>query len=158
MQVDDPPYQGAPRAHPTGYMRPEVHEAIFLNSPQQRSETPVNSISVPLLMVLIGAVALVGATYTATSHLNEIKVAIQRLGDKLAVDIGNHSDRIGRIETELQNRTADRYTRSEHDLWCSRTEQANIASGWKCASLSGRIEFAPRVNGWTANGTKAGRK
>jgi len=144
----DSSYRGAPRPHPTGYMRPEMHEAIFVNNAPR--DTSVNRISVPLLMVLIGAVALVGATYTATTQFNDIKVAIERLGDRLTAELGTQATRIGRLEAEMQARTQDRYTKTEHELWCSRTEQANITTGWKCADLEGRIRFAPRVNGWDA--------
>lgn len=102
----------------------------------------------PLLMVLIGAVALVGATYTATTQFNEIKTAIERLGDKLTSELGTQANRIGRLEAEMQARTVDRYTKTEHELWCSRTEQANAANGWRCATLDGRLQFAPRTQGW----------
>lgn len=143
----DTSYRGAPRPHPTGYMRPEaMHEAIIVNNTQR--DLPVNRISVPLLMVLIGAVALVGATYTATTQFSEIKIAIERLSDKLSSELGNQSGRIGRLEAEMQARTQDRFTKTEHELWCSRTEQANVNTGWKCAQLDGRVQFAPRVNGW----------
>lgn len=130
-------YRGPPRPHPTGY-----------TYPTQQTETQIGKINVPLLLVMIGGVALVGATYTATIQFAEIKSAIERLGYKLVTELGGQSARIGRLEADMQNRTADRYTRTEHELWCSRTEQANAALGWKCGNLEGRIQFAPRLQGW----------
>lgn len=127
-------FRGPPRPHPTGYVYPE--------------NVSVNKVNVPLLLVLIGAVALVGATYTATIQFAEIKSAIERLGDKLVNELTGQAAHISRLESEMNARTADRFTRSEHELWCSRTEQANAAIGWKCANLEGRLQFAPRLHGW----------
>lgn len=136
-------YRGPPRPHPTGYVYPaEV---------PQRS-TSVSSLNVPFLLVIAGAIALVsitgGITYSATIQFTEIRTAIERLTDKFIARSDSQDARIDRVERAMSEKTLDRYTRTEHELWCSRTEQANAAIGWKCANLEGRLNFAPRLHGW----------
>lgn len=147
---------------PPGYapQQPHYPEAVFVNAPQG-SSTSVKNLSVPFLLVIVGAVTLVGVTVTITNQFNtvtssnalqfqEIKTAIDSLKTFLTAQIGSQSDRIGRMEMELERRTSDRYTRSEHNQWCRTTEAINANNGWKCADLEKRLEFAPRVTGWEA--------
>lgn len=133
-------YRGPPKPHPTGYMYP----------PDGARDMSVQRLNVPLLLVMAGAFALIsitgGITYTATIQFTEIRTAIERLTDKLTTELSGQSERIGRIEKDMSERTADRYTRSDHDVWCRLTEQMN--QNWKCADLGQRS----RLNFWPQQG------
>lgn len=91
-------------------------------------------------------------TYLVTSNFSEIKHALTDIATKMEDLKGDFVDRISRVERDAEARTRDRYTRTQHDLWCARTEQVNAGIGWKCADVDEptRYKFAPQVNGWSA--------
>jgi len=136
-------FRGPPTPHPTGYMYPV---------PQSR-ETSISKLSVPFLLVFGGALALVsatgGITYSATMAFTQLKSSIDTLSEKVTQKLDSQDERIGRLERDVSDRTADRYTRTDHDLWCSRTEQLNAKLGWRCSDAApanrARLRFMPPI-------------
>lgn len=121
----------APLRPPHQY-QPHYHEAVFVNTPPPPvKETSVNKITVPLIMTLSGAVFLMGITYAATSQFSDIKHAIEKLSGRIETLTGELASRIGRLEQTDADRQRERWSKTDHDLWCARTEQVN--SGWRCA-------------------------
>ena len=55
-------------------------------------------------------------------------------------------ERMTRVEAELSARTASRWTRADHQIWCLKTEAENQQLGWRCAQEP-HAESAPRVRG-----------
>ena len=145
-------YRPAPRPHPTGYHYPQSShpEAVFLNAP--REETSITKMTVPLLLVGSLVVFVSVGTYLVTANFSEIKHALTDISEKMEDLKGDIADRINRVEREADQRTKDRYTRTQHDLWCSRTEQLNSSIGWRCADIDDqrRMQPAAQVNGWEA--------
>lgn len=145
-------YRPAPRPHPTGYHYPQSShpEAVFLNAP--REETSITKMTVPLLLVGSLVVFVSVGTYLVTANFSEIKHSLTDIAEKMEDLKGDIADRINRVEREADQRTKDRYTRTQHDLWCSRTEQLNSSIGWRCADIDDqrRMQPAAQVNGWEA--------
>lgn len=145
-------YRPGPRPHPTGYHYPQGHhpEAVFLNAP--REDTSITKMTVPLLLVGSLVVFVSVGTYLVTANFSEIKHALTDIAEKMEDLKGDIADRISRVEREADQRTKDRYTRTQHDLWCSRTEQLNSSIGWRCADVDDqrRMQPAAQVNGWEA--------
>lgn len=137
MTYDQPRYTNQPPHH-------HYPEAVFINggAPASR-ETSVKQVTIPIVLAIAGAVVLVGATYAATNQFNDIKASIRDLSHKIDSLTGNLEQRINRLEEDTKDRTRDRWTRSDHDLWCARTERVNAKLGWRCADLSGGL---PRPN------------
>lgn len=149
-------YRPGPRPHPTGYHYPrgEHHpEAVFVNAPSAPSDQSITKMTVPLLLVGSLVVFVSVGTYLVTSNFSEIKHSLVDIASKMEDLKNNLADRIDRVEREADVRSRDRYTRTQHDLWCSRTEQLNAGIGWKCADVdeNSRYKFAPQINGWSAS-------
>ena len=127
-------YRPGPRPHPTGYSYPQDRhlEAVFVNA--AREDTSITRMTVPLLLVGSLVVFVSVGTYLVTANFAEIKHALTDIASKME---------------DLKN---DRYTRTQHDLWCSRTEQLNSSIGWRCADVDDqrRMQPAAQVNGWEA--------
>ena len=127
-------YRPGPRPHPTGYSYPQDRhlEAVFVNA--AREDTSITRMTVPLLLVGSLVVFVSVGTYLVTANFAEIKHALTDIASKME---------------DLKN---DRYTRTQHDLWCSRTEQLNSGLGWRCADVDDqrRMQPAAQVNGWEA--------
>lgn len=147
------PFHGAPppgHQPQAGYQQPTYPphpEAIFVNAP--RAETSITRMTVPAVMVVSLAAALVWATYAATSQFGDIKHAIDKLSSRIEALTGELSQRIGRLE---QN-DADRWSKKDHEIWCAKAERANQSIGWTCgddAAPNPRPAPVPQVNGWTA--------
>lgn len=118
----------------SGYSGQHYPDAVFYNG-YQGEGTSVKSLTIPLVIAIGGAAALVSLTYFGTTHFNDIKYAIEKLSDKVDTLSNNVNDRIQRLEVEVNEKTIDRYTRRDHDFWCARTETLNSDIGWKCADL-----------------------
>lgn len=58
-------------------------------------------------------------------------------------------DLAGRV-TALESKTQDRWTKSDQDYWCSRTEQVNADMNWRCAELPGQPRVRVQSDGWEA--------
>ena len=128
--------------------------------PNYRGGTDVSlkSVSVPILLVVVGGVALVGITYAAATQFSAIQYSIDtmraELGNKIENVAGGLADRITRVEQDADQRARDVWTRTDHELWCSRTEQAYIKTGWRCVDTPRPFRddhnrtVAPVVKGW----------
>lgn len=128
-------------------------EAIFVNASNPPKEQSIKNTNIPLLMAVVAAMFLMGAAAAATRQLTGMEYAILDLGRKFDAAVQSVSHRIDRLEGQTQ----DRWTRTDHEFWCSRTEQINTANGWKCAESPGqkRVQNAtpqglsvPRLDGW----------
>jgi len=125
---------------------------------RNRETTSINRMTMPVVMAaaigLAGAGA--GAAYSSIvskieSVPREINAKIETVTRDISQRIGFAETRVDRIENELDRRTQDRYTATDHSRWCRTAELVNTASGWKCPDLGTaqpRLEFAPRLQGW----------
>ena len=99
------------------------HQDIYI---QQRADTSIHRVTVPLLIVLGGAFALVVATYQVAENFSSIKDGIDRVDRKL--------DRVSdKTETRLkvlEDRVAHYWSIYDHEIFCARAETIN--KGWMC--------------------------
>lgn len=145
-----PRYAEAPRQHHP--------DAIFVNQSAPPDKLSITKMTVPVILVMTGAVALMYGTYLGTSELSGIKNSIENLSRDVKTYSETLSARVDRLEYDVQARTASRWTRQQHEWWCARTELVNSAIGWKCADdVPSRVETnaatganVPTVNGWAA--------
>jgi len=127
------------------------------------------NVGIPLLVVVSGGFALAAFVWTVNTQIaewrletkdqiNEVKQEVSAVRAVLEASITQTNTRLTRIEVEMEKRTADRYTRTEHERWCRTTELVNQNNGWKCPNLdhSERLEYAPRLQGW--DGTTGSNK
>lgn len=116
-----------PRPHPTGYMMPDDYQRMIIDK-SQRSWS-VRDGNMPVVMVVSVVVFLTGLAVIGTRAFGSIEYAVLDMSRKLDSVVSSMSSRMDRMEA----RTADRWTRQNHDYWCSKTEQLNSKIGWRCA-------------------------
>lgn len=139
-----------PRMRRTYTRQQPYQETIFVNA--DRGDTSLNRVSVPFLLVLVGGVALVGLTWGAASQFGDVKATLQRLEERIINATDTISRRVDRLEYDLESKTRDRYTQTDHTTWCNITEAVNVNNGWKCGRAPEKQrppEYAPRLKGWT---------
>jgi hypothetical protein len=136
---------------------PHYPDAVFVNAPK---ETSFSRVSVPAYVTIGGFIAVgtvcltLGMGYMSLiNKIDQVPMMVKTQLESITKDFGTRMDwqaqRVDRIEGEMDRRTQDRYTRSEHDRWCKTAELVNTANGWKCPELDkSRLEFAPRLQGW----------
>jgi len=109
--------------------------------------------------IAVGTVCLtLGMGYMAlVNKIDQVPQMVKTQIESLTKDFGLRMDwqsqRVDRIESEIDRRTQDRYTLTEHKRWCKTAELINTANGWKCPDIdrpNSRIEFAPQLRGWTS--------
>jgi len=128
------------------------------------------NVGVPLLVVVSGGFALTLIVWAATTQIsdwrletrdqfNEVKQEVAAVRAVLEASITQTNSRLTRLEVEMDKRTQDRYTSTDHDRWCKTAELINSNNGWKCPALDMRqpLEYAPRLKGWNGS-TGSNRK
>lgn len=100
-----------------------------------RKDVSVKAITVPILLVGSGAVALVMGTWFLATNLYTIQTSIEGIRVSLNTYIASADGRISRVESEIEKIKANRWSIKDHELWCSREEVAN--PGWKCVAQAG---------------------
>lgn len=135
------PHQ-APRSAPPNY------GPVFVHQDERKAGPSIESVTVPLLLVVTFATFLVGATYMATSQFHEVQTAIEKLGTKIDGVASGIKERLDRLEAD----NAGNLTKKDHELWCASAERANRNIGWACMehpAPSPRYQPAtPTVQGW----------
>lgn len=139
-----PPYHPPPQyQQPPQYRQPaqpqHYPEAVFVNMPPSGKETSVNRINMPVVMAISGAVFLMGITYVATQQFAELKFAIEKLTSKMDTLASDLAGRIARLEQA----SGERWSKSDQEYWCVRTEHVNAGNGWRCAELPGERRREP---------------
>lgn len=105
----------------------------------------VEGLTIPIVMaisILVSAVLLAwwGATQFATlKSANDIAYtnvtnSIERLGEKILSITEPINERIARLESKLERGVVDRWSKTDHDLWCAKTESIN--RDWRCAGYT----------------------
>jgi hypothetical protein len=105
----------------------------------------IQAVTVPLLLVLVGGFSIAGFAYAAATNLAEIRASIgdlntrfqdrfSRLDDKLGAYVQDINSRFAFMQSEMEAKTNDRWSKANHDLWCSRTEVKN--PGWYCGRVN----------------------
>jgi hypothetical protein len=98
-----------------------------------------------LLVVSVGAF-VAWASWFGTTSINAIQSDIKGISVTLDNYIERQDERVKRIETTLDVRTAERWTKQDQALFCAQTEAIPGNKGWKCAESNGRAEFdAPSI-------------
>ena len=127
----------------------EAHENIYVGRGERRA-TSFESITVPILIVILGAAGLVSATYFATHELSQINSSLGPISRDVR-EVRDRFDReIERVKEDLERETADRWTRKDHEVWCSKAERINRT--WRCPDMrDDRTEaFSPAtIGGWS---------
>lgn len=124
-------------------------DPVFVNAAQP--PMTINKINMPVIMAVVIGVFLMGITYAATNEFSDLKHAIDRLTDRLEQGVDAMGRRIDRIEKDLGERTADRWSKTDHEIWCARTEQLNSDINFKCAEGTGEKRRNKPINftkGW----------
>lgn len=132
--------QGQDEARPR-YQQPNQQQRyVYADTPNaqqnQSASSSFETIHLPILMVVTALLFTTAATYYGTNQFNDLKNAINDLSRKIETNTENMSARITRIEAELQALPATRYTLSDHELWCLKTERIN--EGWRCGDFSAK--------------------
>ena len=109
----------------------------------------VTKITMPVVMVALLLSFVIGVTVVATWQFSALKFTIEGMSDKVDRVVNDLAGRIDGIERELKERTSHRWSKKDHEYWCSRTEQINTDIVFKCAENPGerRIE---KTNSWRA--------
>ena len=151
MSYDE--YRGPPRPHPTHYRYPQDHRQFNEHEHypevivQTNNGTPVTKINMPILFVIPLVLFVATSVSLVVSNFSEIKSSLASLSNKIERLAGDLGGRIDRVELEARQRSQDRYTKTQHDLFCARTEQVNSSIGWKCGDVeesSLKYRFSPR--------------
>ena len=144
------PHQHQPhQLHQVHRQPPPQFAPVFVHQEERLGGPSIESVTVPLLLVVTFAAFLVGATYMATSQFHAVQTAIEKLGAKIDGVASGIKDRLDRLEAD----NAGNLTKKDHELWCASAERANRNIGWAClehpAPASPRYQPAtPTVQGW----------
>ena len=101
------------------YRPPPMHQApppppnyapVFVHRDDRKGGPSIESVTVPLLLVVTFAVFLVGSTYMATSQFHAVHTAIEKLGTKIDDVAAGIKQRLERLETDNGNNM----TRKDH--------------------------------------------
>lgn len=137
-----PRRRGRGKRRPGGNEHTEFHyEPTYVNEGQS-----VTSLSIPIIIAVVILVSMMGVTYTATNEFANLRHTIEKLADQMQGMAEGLGKRIDRVEDRIEKGTADRWTRKDHDYWCTRTEQVNADLGWKCAENPGQPRIEKRFN------------
>lgn len=126
----------------------------FKNEPHRdtyyvKQEMPVQRITVPLLIVIGGAFALVTMTYSVTTNFSEIKNGITLLKEKLDHATGSLVKRMERLEDEVRQKQNEFVSKKDFEVWCSHVERLN--DRWYCPGT-------PTIHrGWEPKAKRAGQ-
>jgi hypothetical protein len=133
---------GDPHGNFPGLNHPAYeYRADYRRVPPVERAVGVQSVTVPIVLAVLSCFSIAGMAYAAATNLGEIRSSIvdlntkmqdriARLDDKLAAYVDVVNTRFAFVQNEIQSRTGDLWSRSDHELWCSRTELRN--PGWKC--------------------------
>lgn len=93
------------------------------------------------LMPMVGATvlivgAIVPAAMWAAVQFSQIKATLEHLPEQISVSVSPLSVRINALEREIEHRTRSRWTRTDQELWCLKTQQLNPT--WRCADHIGQ--------------------
>lgn len=119
--------------HVPRYGHPEYYDVHIDNRQRQ---TPMTNITVPLILVFVGGVGLVTATFYATRELADVHSTLQTISRDVSQLRGKIEQDIEELQEDLKHRTANRWSKYDHDVWCAKTEALNSAIGWKCAPVT----------------------
>jgi hypothetical protein len=123
---------------------------VYVQPPRSRGETSIKNITVPFLLVLAGGGMLFSSAFWLAGTLTTIQNSIDNLRRDLNGYISTVSERIGRVESELDKLKTNRWTIKDHDLWCAREEVVN--PNWKCVpSTTTGSNTPPSVDSWRGN-------
>lgn len=100
---------------------------------QHAAPQSVEKLTVPLLL-FVSAVGFIGwASWFGTTSINSIQSSIKDISTTLTNYITVSTERVDRIEQVLEKRTAERWTKTDQQLFCAKTEALPGNKGWRCA-------------------------
>jgi hypothetical protein len=97
-----------------------------------QSGTSVERLTVPLLLVVSAGAFIGWASWFGTTSINSIQSEIKGISVTLNNYIERQDERVDRIEQQIDKRTAERWTKTDQQLFCARTESMPGNKGWKC--------------------------
>ena len=140
QKIPSPQYAYVETRQKNGNGRPSMVEGLSAN-----------------VMTVISAIAfVVWATYFGTTQFQSLKTGQERTEEKIeqtAIDIKNvvssysaaTSDRILRLEEELKTRTLSRWTKTDMEIWCAKTERLNTDIKWRCGPVLPQMTNMPPI-------------
>ncbi len=99
--------------------------------PREEKTSSVLKLHMPLLTAIALCIFIAGATTVVVSQFYGLQNALTRIGDQLASFTTAFTKRVTQLETAIDESRQDRFTRTDHEIWCSRTEMLNPQ--WYCA-------------------------
>jgi hypothetical protein len=90
--------------------------------------------TIPVFSVGLGAVMVITATWTLKENFDELKASMLAMQTSINTFITSTSDRISRIEQDIERIKGNRWSVQNHDLWCAREEAQN--PNWTCVPSS----------------------
>jgi hypothetical protein len=92
----------------------------------------VERVTVPLIL-FVSASAFIGwVSWFGTTSINSIQSEIKGISVSLNNYIDQQNERTARIEDAIEKRTSERWTKTDQQLFCARTESIPGNKGWKC--------------------------
>ena len=116
--------------------QPPYAQYVYVPHPQMQQAPPstsVERVTVPLILFLSSALFIGWASWFGATSINQIQSSVKELSVVLNNYIQRQDERVDRIETVLERRTAERWTKTDQELFCAKTESIPGNKGWKCA-------------------------
>lgn len=116
-----------------GNSQPQV---VYVQTPHvdfSGKQMSVEKMTVPLLMFFGALSVVVGLSVFATRTATTLEQGITTLTATLNNYIVRADDRMTRLENDITKRTTERWTKTDHELFCARTEALPANKGWRCA-------------------------
>jgi hypothetical protein len=99
--------------------------------PQPRKSVDLSSGHLPIALVITGFAFVAWATYYGTGTLKSIETSQERILNKVETYAQRSDERAARLESALAKSDREGFSKTDHALWCAKTEAANRE--WKCA-------------------------
>ncbi len=110
--------------------------------PPQRRSVDLSSGHLPIALVVTGFAFVAWATYYGTGTLKNIETSQERILNKVETYAQRSDERAARLEAALAKSDREGFSKTDHELWCAKTEAILNNKGWKCAETeSGRAAF-----------------
>jgi hypothetical protein len=111
---------------------PHQPQVYYVPQPIQPPGPSIDRVTVPFVLVVSAGAFIAWASWFGTTSINAIQSDIKSITVTLNNYIDRQDERVDRLETALDRRTAERWTKNDQALFCAKTEAIPGNKGWKC--------------------------
>lgn len=120
----------------SGGQPPQQPHVVYVSHPAAQG-TSIDRVTVPLLLVVSAGAFIAWASWFGTTSINSIQSSVKDISVTLNNYIDRQDERVNRLETVVERRNGEAWTKDDQALFCARTEAIPQNKGWKCGETEG---------------------